>query len=265
MTPQKLEQKDLYRLTALQPPDWDSIVPHFEYYLDSPFCFPIRIEIDNNIVALGTTILNEDTAWLAHIIVHPLFRKKGLGKLITEALVKSIDGNVFKTIYLISSGMGSGVYTSIGFETETDYVLLLKDGNSLFSIHPDVKPFNENHRDAIFKLDRYASGESRSGLFSGYLSNAFIFEKDGHLSGFYLPTYADGMIIADNEVAGIELMKLRLQNNHLAILPSDNKKGIQFLENNDFREYKSLKRMRLGKYREWHPKLYFNRISGQVG
>jgi len=41
------------------------------------------------------------------------------------------------------------------------------------------------------------------------LEKSYVYQKNGNLMGFYLPELGDGLIIADNEEAGIELMRLR--------------------------------------------------------
>jgi len=81
---QTLEHKEIVLLTDLQPPEWQDIVPTFDYYTKAAFCFPIKVTIDNKIVGIGTTIIHNDIAWLAHIIVHPDKRNKGIGQLITQ-------------------------------------------------------------------------------------------------------------------------------------------------------------------------------------
>jgi len=105
MDRQPLELPDLELITALQPPDWPNIIPSIEFYIISTFCFPIKLIIDNKIVGIGTTIIHNDIAWLAHIIVHPEHRNQGIGKIITQTLVDSLQTKC-DTIYLIATDLG---------------------------------------------------------------------------------------------------------------------------------------------------------------
>ncbi|MEZ4822611.1 MAG: GNAT family N-acetyltransferase [Ignavibacteria bacterium] len=129
---QPLRHSDIGQLKELQPPDWNDIAPHFKYYIDSPYSNPVKIVSENKITGIGTTIKNKDSAWLAHIIVHPEYRNKGLGKKITDALVKSIDRRKYKTIYLIATKLGYPVYLKSRFELEGEYA------------HFNIEPVNIN-------------------------------------------------------------------------------------------------------------------------
>ena len=91
-------------------------------------CFPFKASIENKIVGIGTTILHHETAWLAHIIVHPEYRNRGIGKMITQALVDHSYSKGRKTIYLIATELGLPVYRRLGFESETEYTIFKSKG-----------------------------------------------------------------------------------------------------------------------------------------
>ena len=119
---QDLKQSEVGLLIDLQPQGWRDISPIFDFYSKSAFCFPVKATIDNKIVGIGTTVIHNDIAWLAHIIVHHDNRNKGIGQLITQTLVDSSKAKKCHTIYLIATDLGAPVYEKIGFETETEYL-----------------------------------------------------------------------------------------------------------------------------------------------
>ena len=80
-----------------------------------------------------------------------------------------------------------------------------------------------------------------------------------------MPTLGDGLIIAQNSHAGMELMKCRFQDKSYAILPLDNKKGIKYLTQNKYEQFRTSCRMRLGKRREVQLNNIYNRVNGQLG
>ncbi|MCB0726794.1 MAG: GNAT family N-acetyltransferase [Ignavibacteriae bacterium] len=263
---QPLRHSDIGQLKELQPPDWNDITPHFKYYIDSPYSNPVKIVSENKITGIGTTIKNKDSAWLAHIIVHPEYRNKGLGKKITDALVKSIDRRKYKTIYLIATKLGYPVYLKSGFELEGEYAHFnIEPGKYKSNISPNIIPFKEIHRTQILKLDQFVTGEFREIRLSKHILNSFVFFQNGKVSGVYFPTLADGMIIADSDVAGIELIKLRMMEKENAIFPKENKTAFDFYRKADFKLIQYSKRMILGKKRIRHPRNMFNRISGGLG
>ena len=58
---------DLTDLRTFQSEGWPDIIPDFEFYVSSEFCYPLKAMIDTKIVGIGTLITFENTSWLAHI------------------------------------------------------------------------------------------------------------------------------------------------------------------------------------------------------
>jgi len=118
---------DLEQLPYLQPADWGDLMPRFRYFIDSPFCKPIKIEEQGQVIAIGASMFHKDTVWLACIVVHPDHRKKGLGATITQDLISDVDSNVYPTIYLDATDFGYPVYKKLGFEVETEYAHYIRN------------------------------------------------------------------------------------------------------------------------------------------
>jgi len=260
------QQEDLELVKQLQPPDWDDIIVPHKLYLSSPSCNPLKILIDSKIAGIGTSIKHQDTAWLAHIIVHPEHRGKGIGKAITQALVDSIDRQQFETIYLIATDLGLPVYQKIGFEQEADYIhLVRKTGAQPLTVPSSITAYDKKYLDDIIRLDKFVSGEKRQERFMDQIETARLYVLKGRVEGVYFPLLGNGLIISRNSIAGIQLMKLRLEERDFAILPAENKTAVKFLLHNDFKEVRISKRMFLGNKRKWRPSSLYNRISGQFG
>jgi N-acetylglutamate synthase-like GNAT family acetyltransferase len=267
MTIETLNNSDVNLLNELQPLGWGPILPSHEFYTtNTDFCFPIRVNNDNKIVGIGTAIIHNDVAWLAHIIVHPENRKQGIGKLITESLVNDSVPKNCETIYLIATDLGAPVYTKIGFETETEY-LFFKDikAEESWEISNNILPFHSKHLEQITNIDRLIAGEDRMFHLKKYLQDGFVYYKNTIIEGFYLPTFGEGLLLAKTKEAGVELMKLRFTHHETAVFPRDNIDAIHFLYQYGYKEFKTTKRMRLGKLRDWHPSNIYNRIGGNIG
>ena len=266
MTIQPLHYIDIPQLAALQPPGWGDIRSNFEYHVHSPVCDPLKIVIEDKIAAVGTTIRHTDTAWLAMIIVHPDYRNRGLGKAITKALIDGLDEKQFKTIQLDATDLGYPVYLKNGFEVQAEYMhFKCENYNREQPVSSFIVPFHEQYRNDILALDRRISGEGRSAIIELYISTAFLYLNDGRLLGFYIPALYDGVIIAENDIAGIELMKLRLKTKQIASVPVANKAAVDFLRSQPFEYVRTSRRMIKGERREWRPAGLFNRISGALG
>lgn len=114
-------------------------------------------------------------------------------------------------------------------------------------------------------MDKRVSGEARSAILNLYITTSFLFIANNKLIGFYIPVLYDGLIIAEDERAGIELMKLRLQTKQFASVPVGNKAALEFLNAHSFEYLRTSRRMIRGERRPWNPKGLFNRISGALG
>lgn len=262
----KFEYSDLGILSNLQPEGWGDITPAYQFYTRSNFCFPLKVIIDNKIIGIGAAIIHNDVAWLGQIIVHPDFRNKGIGKKISQVLVDLSKAKQCETIYLIATDLGAPIYESIGFETETQYLFFkdIKIGSESFTSQLIV-PFEEKYRKQIIVLDKKVSGENRVHHLEQHLSKSYLFKDGKKIEGYFLPTFGEGLIIASNPKAGIELMKFRFNNKENANLPVENSDAINFLHEKNITEYRSAKRMRLGIERAWQPANIYNRIGGNLG
>jgi GNAT superfamily N-acetyltransferase len=261
-----LEYDDISLIAGLQPEGWYNLEPGFHFYVKSDFCFPIKIVIEDAIVGLGATIIHDDVAWLGHIIVHPDHRGKGIGQQITQSLIDLARQNKCETIYLIATKLGFPVYEKLGFVVDTEY-LVFKDirfAQELL-ISDCVIPYRPDFRADVSVIDNIATGENRMMHLEDALENGFVYMDNHKIKGFYLPTLGDGLIVARNPSAGLELLKLHLKSNDKVNYPVNNSFATDFLYSNGFKEYDLVKHMRLGKARPFKLDYIYNRISGSVG
>ena len=257
---------DIDQLKQLQPETWTDIRPYFYYYSASAFCQPLKITEHGKIIAVGTNIQHQNSAWLAHIIVHPENRNRGLGGEMASALIADLDSKKISTIYLDATDMGYPVYKRLGFEVETEYIHLegkhtdqyLSDANNIIPYHSELK-------DELLLLDRQISAEDRINVIEPHLPFSLVYVRDGKIQGAYFPTLLDGFVLASNSLAGTELMKIRMRNKLTARFPSENQVCTDFLVKNGYKITGTSKRMILGEKRDWNGKGIFHRISGGLG
>lgn len=257
---------DLVHIPELQPEGWYDIQPIHAFYTSVDFCFPLKLMIDGRIAGIGTGIVHGEVAWLGHIIVHPDFRNRGLGGMITKALVENMQEKNCTTIYLIATDMGEPVYKKIGFETETEYIFF-KDLTTKpdWTNAPEIVPYNDSHKKQIAAIDRMVSGENRMLHLERFLPNSFVHVTNDVVNGFYLPGFGDGFILATSSTAGRDLMRLRLATKDNASFPIENVDALEFMHDNNFQEFRKAKRMRLGPKRDLNLQFVYNRIGGNVG
>ena len=265
MVLQNFVHDDLKFIPDLQPAGWGDITPSIDFYTRSSFCFPIKIIVDDEIAGIGTAIIHHTVAWLAHIIVRDTFRKRGIGRFITETLINSPEVKKCETVYLIATELGAPVYEKVGFETETEY-LYFKDVTIEKGIitSPMICPYESHFKTQVLDIDKTNSAEDRIVHLEPHLEKGYVYSP-GKIEGFYLPTFGDGLIIANKPSAGIELLKLHLQSNNKIAFPKDNLAARNYVYEKGFKEFSTGKRMRIGKKRDVRLANIYNRIGGNVG
>jgi GNAT superfamily N-acetyltransferase len=266
MTLESVTFNDLEEIRGLQPKGWSDIILDIEFYLKSPFCNPFKATIDNKIVGTGTLITYENTCWIAHIIVGSDYRNNGIGSQIVNGLLERIKKDAIQTCSLIATDLGKPVYLKAGFRTVTEYSFLQKEKPWVDRpVSKNVIPFDEKYRTAIYELDKVISGENREMLLKGILESSMLYIENGNVVGYYMPGLKEGLISADTNEAGLELMKLKYSKADKAALPIDNIEGLEFLKQNGFVETIQWTRMLFGKDLNWSPQKMYSRMGGNFG
>lgn len=262
---QAFEKTDIEKIGSIQPEGWPDIKEVFTYYLKSRFCSPVKVEDSGEIVGVGAAISFVNTAWLAHIIVSPEHRNKGIGGEIVNDLCVQLESAGHKSISLIATDLGYPVYKKAGFVEQAQYAFWGKNEKSDFEISNRISMLSEIDIESICRIDRSISGEDRRSLFVDNLNSGYIYRKDNEIMGFYLKELGDGVVIAENDEAGIELLKLRCMHMQKVIFPVENKSCIQFCKKNGYEEKMTARRMIRGKEFNWSPERIYNRIGGNFG
>ncbi|MFA6422820.1 MAG: GNAT family N-acetyltransferase [Candidatus Buchananbacteria bacterium] len=258
---------DLDEIRYLQPEGWPDIIPEIEFYINSNFCNPIKTNVNGRIVGVGASIVFDHTSWMAHIIVDNNFRKRGIGYEIVSQLLENLAKDSVDTCSLIATQLGQPIYLKAGFRAVAEYSFMLREKPwQDKAISKNVISFREEHRSMIYALDKEISGESREKLLTNYLEKSLVYAENDRVFGYFIPDLREGLIFADTEGAGLELMKIKYSKIDKAVLPSDNIVGIDFLKQNGFVETdKKGTRMVFGKDIDWKPQKIYSRIGGNLG
>lgn len=258
---------DFDEIRGMEPKGWPDIIPDIKLYVSSGHCKPIRTRVEGTIAGIGTAIFFRNTAWLAHIIVDERFRRRGIGARIVKELLSDIRSRSIESWSLIATDMGKPLYMREGFRTVTDYVFMERTrAREERPVSGNVIAFREEHRERIHELDGVISGEKREWLLRDYLGDAMVYCERGEISGYYMPAFKEGLIFAETEAAGLELLKLRCAKADKAVLPVDNVAGMEFLTQNGFAETgQRAVRMILGRDLDWRPANIYSRIGGNFG
>jgi GNAT superfamily N-acetyltransferase len=260
-----LNPSDLDLLPQIQPHDWADIRIPISSYLEPDYCFPFKAVIDDVLVGTGTAILHEKTGWLSTIVTHGQYRNQGIGKCMTEHLLAFLQNQNCEYIYLIATTLGEPVYNKVGFVTESRYSYFRDINLENLVISDNIIPYQSNYKQEIFELDALISGEDRSQHLAVFLSDSFVYLENEKVEGAYFPSFGDGLIVANTETGGLELMKKRFQKFKMASFPEENKTAHDFMSSSDYEPVMTHARMHFGKQMPWKPEGLYNRVGGNIG
>lgn len=258
---------DLGRISHLQPEGWNDIVPEFGYYLRKSFCFPVKVISGERITGIGVAIVLGTTGWLAHIIVDPGERKKGIGTLIVNELLHILSVQGVRTFLLIATEAGKSLYLRAGFRVVTEYIFHKREIPwPEYRPVENIVPYSDYFRRELIAIDKRVTGENREELLRDCLKNASLFVSDSALMGYYIPGVGEGPVIALTAEAGLELMKLKYSSVNRAVLPAENITGLGCLRSLGFEiTLTSGTRMVMGADIAWEPGKIYSRIGGNFG
>lgn len=263
----KIEKDELSLIRDLPPSDWKiDLEKVYDQHYNQDYFYPVVTIMDSEIVGTGIAVINDNATWLGTIIVKENYRNNGLGTAITNHLINYSKSKGIDTMLLAASELGLPVYRKLGFVLDINYLFYKTD--TPIKINYDRKHLSEitkNDYPEIFKLDFDISGEGREKLLTHSLKTGLKY-KNRFLRGYYLPDFGTGLIIADSEISGLELLKFRLSQNPSPIcVPETNEAAIGYLKSIGYYQYFKTPRMFLNKNVKWHSNNVYSRGCGYLG
>lgn len=261
---------DIQRIAPLQPEGWSDIRTFFEFYVAAPFCFPLKLEAQDKIAAIGAVMLNTESAWLAHIIVSPDHRREGIGWDITQRLIAIAEQHDRPLQLLIATAMGESLYEKAGFQRSCIYKFFQPQKMSMPEPHQHIRALEPGDLADIDRLDRRATGENRSKMLERFSAQGWVMTgQRNRIRGFYLPELGEGAIVtedAGDSDAGKALMRLRLGVCGVkSVLPAGNAAALAYLVELGLELQSEASRMVRNGDDPLDQRLVFNRVGGHFG
>lgn len=267
MKVRQIKPEEISLIKDFPPAEWQlDLSKVYQFHSGESYFYAVVAIIDNVIAGTGMSILTGNTAWLGTIIVKENYRKRGIGTAVTKNLINWSASHGSNKIILVASDLGMPVYKKLGFRTGMYY--LAYEGGKIQDTASDhkIKRTVKSDLNEILVLDRKASGENRSRIIEKSYIPGFRYTDNGNITGYYLPDFGRGLIIANNETAGMALLRFRYsENKEKIIIPEPNLPAKIFLEANGFTIKAKYPRMYLGYDAAWRPDMVYLRGSGYLG
>jgi GNAT superfamily N-acetyltransferase len=261
-------KSEIHQLQNFPPEDWNLDLPRlFTFHFDHSYFYPVVGEVDGRIVGCGIGIIHGAVGWLGTIIVLPEYRRQGIGQKITTHLIDYCRSEGCTTHLLTASEMGEPVYRKLGFEINSMYVFYKRESIVPPRSVSHVREMLPEDFLSIKEMDKEVTGEDRFHFIKRFFPTGWIYSNtSAGITGFYLPDFGGGLIIARNADTGVELMKVRLNRGKTtAVVPEINTIAREFLTSEGFQEYRRSPRMILGNKVHWQPTMMYNRATGYCG
>ena len=262
---EKIRIEDIDEAVKLDPKDWSHIGPRLDAYIKLESCLSIKLSDENEIRGIGTAVSFKSSGWIGHLIVKDGHRGKGYGKAILNYLCDHFFKTGHKTISLFTTNMGYPMYDKYGFAVQTEYVQYEKTSDKDYIMSSNITNLEAKDYETILKMDRLAAGEDRSELLLGFVNDGLVYKQNNKITGFYLKNLGEGILIAETEEAGEELIKLRMTTRKQATVPIENNFANSFFSENKYKKTENVRKMMYGEKIKGKYENIFNRAGGSYG
>lgn len=267
-TIRKLNKNDIYALKDFPPSEWNfDMVEFLKNYLGEKYYHAVVLTYNNIIIGTGSVFINDNSGWLANIIVKEDFRNKGLGTKITKYLIDYLKNINCKTQILIATEQGEGIYEKLGFQKVSEYVNFETNKDIELPKDNDIRKITPNDLNNIIDLDTKTNDEKRSHFIRKFYHDGLISKNDkNELTGFYLPNFGRGLIVSTQLDTGISFLNIKhRKKGERSLIPIENHYGISYMEKIGLKRGYKCSRMILGEPKNWKPENIYSYGSGYFG
>ncbi|MHA2294620.1 MAG: GNAT family N-acetyltransferase [Candidatus Hodarchaeales archaeon] len=239
---------------------WNYTTGDFQRLLDfaSNGCFIAEIEGKN--VGIVTTTPYTHTAWIGTLIVEPIHRNKGIGKLLMQHAIQYLYESGIETIKLDAVSKAVPLYKNLGFEEIFKSLRFI--GTGIKTESRGVRKLVKKDMPEVLALDHFYTGLNREKvlyrIYNDFPNTSFVLRQDELIIGYIMvkkavSLYKIGPWICNpshpNAASKLLAVVLDLaKDERIWVGVSDkNEKSIKLLLNNGFEQQPSSTRMIWGR------------------
>ncbi|HVR74089.1 MAG TPA: GNAT family N-acetyltransferase [Planctomycetota bacterium] len=169
---------------------WNQTIADWERILALDPSGSFAAEVEGRLLGTTTTLLHEGgVAWIGMVLVHPDWRKRGIGKALLVRALARLEAVGAACIKLDATPAGKPLYDGLGFRVQWTLSRWERGPASLLQglVGKRVRAMEPCDREAVAALDRAAFGVSRGPLFLELErrgNRMLVHESDGGVTGF---------------------------------------------------------------------------------
>lgn len=228
--------------------------------------------IQDQPVGMAGAINYKKFAYVGLVAVHVNWRRRGIGSLLMEEVIKKLEKEKCRVTILDATEMGAPIYESLGYRDDgTTLTFERKNGHS-FDLHDHrIQVVEAKDIPALVKFDEPFFGANRERVFQAYRRDfperlLMIRDKKGKIGGFIL--VLDGMLgpwvarsAEDAEALLLAALSFEFSRPIKVLHPSCNQTGISLLTRYGFQQMSELRHMIRGATKPPGKRIY---IYGQA-
>lgn len=247
----------------------------YDFVFRVPTCQPVVAVAADHVVGTGLATAQGSVGWLGAIAVEARWRRRGIGRAITEELCRRLRAAGCMTLSLEATDDGRPMYERMGFRLAATYHQLQAGHLPEAPAAPagaGVRRLEPADLPAIYELDRLATSEDRSvALAVMARDGGWVLERGGAVCGFLVPAErAYGPVIAPGFEDGLFLLDL---HRHVIPAGADVRAGIPDPHAAAWRELRSrgwnetwqAPRLILGPDMPWRPDWIWGQMNSAMG
>ncbi|MGE6536998.1 GNAT family N-acetyltransferase [Bacillus luti] len=229
---------------------WDYNIEEIETIFNAGIVYGVWNERKELIASAAIILYEEKLASIGMVIVHPDYKGRGIGKIITDACVKSVSAHT--PIMLIATDEGKPLYEKLGFRA-VSYVskYICNSYNAIdhcVGNEDYMMNYEEGDLEKIIKIDEYAFGTNRKAFLKKRIMQSeqciVVKDKEQKILGYGLSVQTPenkiiGPVVAKNDEMAIDIVHY-LAKWHKGKLRMDVPEGkvnfMKRLENSGFRK-----------------------------
>jgi len=214
---------------------------------------------DGKEVGTATAINYEKRfGWIGMVLVHPQYRRKGIGTALLQKAIQYLKGIGVETIKLDATAEGRKVYIPLGFREEYD--LDRRQGIGIAFSCDEFPLIHEKDLNDIIKFDAHTFGADRGNVLRSLIkenpNKSFIARnRDGKIEGYItarkgfnacqIGPWVSKSPSLSNELFASMLNKLAGEKTFIDT-PRQNEDGVEIIEKHGFTIQRGFTRMFLG-------------------
>jgi GNAT superfamily N-acetyltransferase len=244
------------------------------FVAEHPQCAPFVAEADGAIVGTGVATINGAVGWIGTIWVDPGWRRRGLGRALTNATIEAAEVAGCRTLVLVATELGLPLYEGLGFEIQTWYRIVEAPGLAGGPRDSRARPFRPSDLPSMRALDGAATGEDRGHLLAAFAApdtTLCVDRADGTLGGFAVRApWGGGATIAPDPDDALAILRARRlvagpDKRVRAGLLTDNAAGLELLAGAGWADSWQAPRLIRGPLPTWTPSAIWGQFDYAVG